>query len=41
MLSPQAFEASTLSPTKANLAASRLATPTNNDYNSTTAAQAA
>ncbi len=41
MLSPQAFEASTLSPTTAKLAAPRLASPTNNDYNSTTAAQAA
>jgi len=38
---PQAFEASTLSPTTAKLAAPRLASPTNNDYNSTTAAQAA
>ena len=41
MLSPQAFEANTLSPTTANLAASRLASPNNNDYNSTSAAHAA
>jgi len=41
MLSPQAFEATTLSPTTANLAASRLASTNKNLIPTTTTAEAA